>query len=678
VHRLRYRQVHLDFHTSPEIPGIGEKFDKKKWQQTLKRGHVDSITCFGICHHGWNYNNTKVGERHPHLQFDLLRAQFDACKEIDVNVPIYITAGVSSRVAEAHPEWRVLSPDGGLGGWTQSPLQAGFKSLCFNSPYMEYLSELIVEIARQFPDCDGIFFDIIHKPQCCCTHCMRGMEEAGLDPGIEADREEMARHVLERYYTMSTAAARCDNPAMPVFHNSGHITRGDRDILQYFSHLELESLPTGGWGYDHFPVSAKYCKNLEHDFLGMTGKFHTTWGEFGGYKTPNALRYECAAMLAYGSKCSVGDQLHPSGEMDESTYAIIGAAYAEVENKEPWCEDVRSVADVALLSSAAVNPGHVRDSSPDDGAARILLEGHYLFDVIDGDMPFDPYHVLLLPDDVHVDEALISKINAFTGKGGRLFLSGTSGWMRDGGGSAFDIGAMAEGQSPYQPDFVLPEPELAPGFVQHPLVMYLPSQRIKMHASSTGRSLGKVVDPYFNRSYKHFCSHQHAPPRLEDSGYECGMLNGPYLYLAHPVFSHYRATGAVAHKEYVTKALDLLLDQDKSLQTNLASTARVTLMDQEAENRYVLHLLYANTVNRGGPMEMSGGNLSMPTRSVEVIEELMPLHNTTVSLKLPRTITRATLQPQGREIDVDENGGQVSLTIDEFTCHQMVVLDYSP
>jgi hypothetical protein len=56
--------------------------------------------------------------------------------------------------------------------------------------------------------------------------------------------------------------------------------------------------------------------------LGMTGKFHTTWGEFGGFKHPNALRYECAAMLAYGAKCSVGDQLHPLGRMDESTYVL--------------------------------------------------------------------------------------------------------------------------------------------------------------------------------------------------------------------------------------------------------------------------------------------------------------------------------------------------------------------
>ena len=35
-HKLRYRQIHLDFHTSPHIPGIGEKFGKKYWQETLR------------------------------------------------------------------------------------------------------------------------------------------------------------------------------------------------------------------------------------------------------------------------------------------------------------------------------------------------------------------------------------------------------------------------------------------------------------------------------------------------------------------------------------------------------------------------------------------------------------------------------------------------------------------
>ena len=129
---LRFRQVHLDFHTSPAIPGIGKAFDKKLWQERLQTAHVDSITCFSCCHHGWSYHPTKVGAIHPGLNFNLLRAQIDACHEIGVNVPIYLTAGVNNRVAELEPGWREVSPEGQWSGWVKSPLEAGFKSLCFN------------------------------------------------------------------------------------------------------------------------------------------------------------------------------------------------------------------------------------------------------------------------------------------------------------------------------------------------------------------------------------------------------------------------------------------------------------------------------------------------------------------------------------------------------------------
>ena len=69
------RQVHLDFHTSPHIPGIGSKFDKKQFQQALKEGNLTSITVFAKCHHGLCYYPTKVGTMHPELDFDLTGAK---------------------------------------------------------------------------------------------------------------------------------------------------------------------------------------------------------------------------------------------------------------------------------------------------------------------------------------------------------------------------------------------------------------------------------------------------------------------------------------------------------------------------------------------------------------------------------------------------------------------------
>ena len=48
-------------------PAIGADFDPKTFVDTLKKSHVDSITIFAKCHHGWSYYPTRVGKPHPHL-----------------------------------------------------------------------------------------------------------------------------------------------------------------------------------------------------------------------------------------------------------------------------------------------------------------------------------------------------------------------------------------------------------------------------------------------------------------------------------------------------------------------------------------------------------------------------------------------------------------------------------
>ncbi|MBQ6938160.1 MAG: beta-galactosidase, partial [Clostridia bacterium] len=108
---LRKRQVHLDFHTNGTLP-VGKDFSKEQFQAALKEGHVNSITVFSKCHHGWSYHPTEVNEMHPCLDFDLLGAQLEACREIDVKAPVYISAGFDEKEYLKRPEWHcVVSPD---------------------------------------------------------------------------------------------------------------------------------------------------------------------------------------------------------------------------------------------------------------------------------------------------------------------------------------------------------------------------------------------------------------------------------------------------------------------------------------------------------------------------------------------------------------------------------------
>ena len=44
---FRFRQIHLDFHTSEHIEGVGADFDPDQFVQVLKDGAVSSVTLFG-------------------------------------------------------------------------------------------------------------------------------------------------------------------------------------------------------------------------------------------------------------------------------------------------------------------------------------------------------------------------------------------------------------------------------------------------------------------------------------------------------------------------------------------------------------------------------------------------------------------------------------------------------
>ncbi len=669
---MNFRQVHLDFHNSPFIPEIGTRFDKKEWQETLRAAYVNSITCFSCCHHGWSYHPTEVGKMHPHLNFNLLRAQMDACHEIGIKVPIYLTGGLNNVASAEHPEWREVTKDGQYAGWAKNPLTPGFHKMCFNTPYLDYLCALLREAVTMFPDADGVFIDIIHQGQCCCPKCMEDMQKNGCDPENEGDRKRFARQVLMNYYRRAVEAVRCNDPAMPVFHNSGNVTKGDREILPYFSHLELESLPTGGWGYDHYPMSAAYCRKLGLEFLGMTGKFHTSWGEFGGFKHANALRYECAAMLAQGSKCSIGDQLHPCGKLDKSTYRIIGEAYREVAAGEAWCDKAGSCARIAILGGEAV--ARAKGDYPGDvGAARLLLEMHQPFDCIDTEMPFDQYGMLILPDTVRPDAALAARLKTFAGQGGKLVLSAESGMKADCDEFQFDIGADGGEPSPFDPDYILPEPEFSPENMSTPSVMYAASRRIRVREGV--RSLGKIYDPYFNRTYQHFSSHKHTPYRTEDSGFDAGSMTSNILYFAHPVFSIYRKYGTVILKQFIEKALRALAGNDWQVVTDMPSQGRITIMEQPEFNRKIVHLLYVNTILRGGICSVPGGDGS-GTTMLEIVEDLNPSPVVHLSIAEDRPVRSVKIVPEGKELPFVQKDGRIELTAGSFICHRMLEMQF--
>ncbi len=659
---MNFRQVHLDFHTSEHIPGIGADFDKHQFQNALRQGHVDSITVFSKCHHGWSYHPTDANRMHPNLGFDLLAAQIEAAHEIGVKTPVYISAGLDEKIAREHPEWLVRKRDEST-MWRSNFSEPGYHLLCFNSPYLELLTQQVREVCKNY-DADGIFMDITAPRVCYCQNCVRTMRDRGLDPYEGDNATRLGEETYANYTRAIREAVDSVKPGLPIFHNSGATPRGRRDLAAMSSHNEIESLPTSSWGYDNYPMISRYVQPMGGDFLGMTGKFHLSWGEFGGYKHPNALIWESALSVAQGGKCSIGDQLHPSGKMDPETYRIIGEAYARIEAREPWLDNVRGIADVGLLSYDAYLLRHPEDKAADPnarftdvGALRLLMEGHYLFDVLDEESDFSPYKLLILPDNIRIDELLEKKLRAYINGGGKLLAAGCSGLdAKD--RFVFDLGVRYDGHNKITPCFFSPILPMGESRVAD-YVIYGASERVHL---TEGDLLASLKLPYFARTAEHFCSHRHAPAAPEKVG--VGIAIGKEgAYIAAQIFRDYAMIGTQFVKQAFCTLLDRCLGNQKTLRVPLPTQGVATLMEQPAENRLILHLLYA-------PRTVKGEN------KIEVIEDCVPLYRVPVRIRVGgRRIQRVYTAPTGEAIDFTVCDGMLCFEVPSVQIHSMTVIE---
>ena len=477
----------------------------------------------------------------------------------------------------------------------------------------------------------------------------------GLDPNNAGDRVIHSQDVYKDYLTKTTDIIWSRNPDATIYHN-GSDKKGRHDLYPYWSHHEIESLPTGTWGYNHFPTNARYFTNLpDCNAIAQTGKFHRMWGEFGGFKNPVALEYEVGQIISLNCRCMVGDQLHPEGEMDEETYRIIGEAYKRVEEREPWLEGAEHVVDVAILAPSGVHKNRELEDS-EIGAGLMLMENHIPFLMLDETMDLSPYQLLILPDSVRVDDALKTKIDAFLANGGKLLSSGESGLDPAGNGFAYDIGADYTGPSPNDIEYVVVGDAVAKNLVRTPFLIYESGVTTNI---TDGEILAAAWKPYFNRTYGKFCSHRNTPYE-GDAGWPSVIRKGNIIHIAQPIFRVYDDQGMQLHRDLVKNCIDLLYD-DPLLQVSLPSCGRVNVTRQPHEgNRLILHLMYANPIKRG---------------DTEVIEDIIPLYDIAVSLKADRDISRVYLAPENEDLEFAVADGRVSFTVPKVEMNQIVVIE---
>ncbi len=652
---LRFRQIHLDFHTGPQIPDVGRDFDADAFGDAMKEAHVDSVTVFAKCHHGLLYTNTRHPARHPGIKpgLDLLGEQVEALHRRGIRAPIYISVQCDEFAAATHPEWRAISPDGKFVG--PAPFQAGWHIVDMSSPYQDYLAAQIDEVMRTYKPVDGLFLDMCWDQPSVSPYAIAGMREAGLDPESEADRARYAHQValayMGRYKRLVDRLQK--RPGVPMWFNSRPLANFAEE-KQFFRHAEIEALPTGGWGYMYFPINVRFVRNFGLPCLGMTGRFHKSWADFGGLKPEAALMYECGQMLAHGARCSVGDQLHPRGAADPAVYRLIGNVYRHVEACEPWCDGATPVTEIGVIRSLEGSyfrkPGDAIE-----GVVRALEPLRHQFDFVTPDADLKRFSLIIVPESTPVTPALAARLRAHVRGGGSLILCGAAAVGADGRPVLPEQGVAFHGPSPFATAFFRFQKGVSEAAADTDHVLY--ERGLRMTAGGRAKSLARVVEPYFNRSWEHFSSHNQTPPDRA-TRYAVAARCGRVITVAYPLFQTLATHGNLPLRQLIGGCIDQLLPAPL-LRVQAPSFTEGTVTRQK--RRTIVHLLGYAPIRR--------------TATLDIIEEPVRQANVPVSLRLDAAPRRVTLQPAGQALPCEYRNGRAEVIVPDLNGHAMVVFE---
>lgn len=648
----------FDFHTMPACPDVGRDFDFDKITDKIKECGVDYVVFPARCNLGVAYYDTDVGIRHPSLKYDLWGKLSEACHKKGIALSAYINVGISHEEGLLHRDWTVVTPEGYA---YRPPFQSSwFRNMCYNSPYAGHLLQMVGELVNGY-DIDGFFFDCFSVCQCVGSECVKEMKVLGIDWNDKDARSQFAQMSQLRLMNKLSKKIKDSGKDLLVYFNGPSFA----DQKDAGSYLEHECLPTGGWGYDALPTYARYSRNLGKPVLNMTGRFHESWGDFGGLRTEHSLEYDCINGIANCMRTTIGDHFHPRGDINQPMFDLIRKIYGRLQKLEPWVDGAKQVVDIAVIVSKSAfqcsDPSYASSLLTAYGASRMLCELKQQFDILTPDRDFAQYKVLVLADNVTISNAMAKKIRAFLAKGGSVISTGCAGLDPECKKFALkEWGITFEGESPHDPAYMAPPVgKLAAGFPDMPLTLYERGTQIKPGKGTA--VLAEIIAPYYNHGFDGEHYFGYLPPDKK-TGKPAITRKGNVVHFAHPTFITYHKHAQVPMKALFGNILAELLPNPAVKIPDMPSFGRVTVTEQPG--RMMVYLMSYVPEKRGAMIEM--------------IEEPIELNNLDIAVKVgSRKVRSVYMAPDRQQLKFKTaGGGYVSFTVPNVKGYALAVIEF--
>ena len=644
MHKVKYG-LFYDNHTHIDNPDVGKNFDPEYFTDEIKKCGVDYIGFHARCNQGMAYYDTKIGIRHPSLSYDLFGKVVECCRKKDIAVVAYFNGCLSMMELVDRREWQTLHMEGHGCYGRVHPFAV---TACYNTPYRNHTISMIREVVSQY-DVQGVFLDCLLPRPCICPTCVRLMKESGVDYQDFDSVMEFSRQSIIRFCQDVSAAVREYLPD-PMLYFNGPFFGTVKDLDTFF---DCECIPTcASWGYEYLPTMAHYMRNIKPgtQTFNMTGRFYE-WGDFGGLRKDEDLKFDLFYGLAHGLRPNVGGHFHPRGDKDQSVFDRIRTVYRDLQRYDEWFDDAKNLADIAIVYPHDNFDLHYMPSMC--SAVRMLDELKLQFDVLlaDGEKPWDQYKLLILPEQVKITDLLAERIRKHISGGGAFFACGANAAEV----FASEFGIKYLGDSGLDPVYFKLHETFSEGLDDMFFSVY--SKAAKAECVSA-KSDSRIVKPYYNLQWNGLYPIFYAPPQ-EETGMPFLTVNGNCVWCAGDLFTGYAQRGALHLRTIVRNVIYSLVEKPLIIPGKLPACVRMSVTEQPGRLNVNL-IAYA------------------PEKRVNVTVVEDPVAVLNASFKVftgTRRIKSVTMAPENTPVEFTVNGDYTEIKLPIFEGFALVVLE---
>ena len=601
------------------------------------------VFCIGYFPGGTAFYQSRLAPHFPKLgERDLLAEALSAAHANSQKVIAYIASiWGGAEMYWQHPDWAQRKADGRVTSWDEAYTSV---AMCPNSPYREYLKQVVTEISENYA-VDGFYFDEpSFQSWCSCSYCSKKffaefhqelpVKEDWGDPvfqkfikwryrQITAWRKSLYDLVKQEdrcvFFQGAFPLARFASEPLGVSGVTLHNTYQDRFAVDWYVplahaaylpdsaeigdvvHFELYrvSMREPLWWYG---ISLRYGQSIGRgkQILTLNMMTQTPFAQYG--LPEEEIRLSIAEILANTGSPQFA-RYYPD-RADQEAWDHVYASFKKVKDIESYLENRESMKYAAVLYSQSSldrfdhlgnKPAHLDCLK---GFSKALLQEHLLFDIItEADLDrLGEYRVLVLPNVSCLTAEAKASIRQFVSQGGGLVASYEAGMYDEAGWRqpADDFSEMF--------GFTYsPEPLQFGGFdvymrlagehelpVEHSTGKLIPTGGIQMGVMPDS---AQVVASTLGSAAVHY------GPLGEETGYPAILLSqsgrqGRVVYFAPPLGNSYLEFGVSAHRELIAVAVRWTAGEKPPVRLeNAPSTMALTSFQQDEGKRLIFHLV---------------------------------------------------------------------------------------